>query len=282
MLCRIAVLCLLVSFQRCFATDPPSKQQMAALFEEGENQRPERVKTAQTSLTNLKQELDDAMRGKKREKVGSGWHFKDDFRTPSERKATIDKLKKEVEESQTTVRVLQDTTVPILPYIQSLSVGQIGGVAYQAEVRQRIGKSEAVIVVTIDGTDENLVYWKGYDLSNLSDGSKFAVPGAVVVSGTKTYRTVVGGTKTVPLLEPIKLGAYFDEEKAKRKGARMRTWTSGATFKVTAMYISYADGKVTLRKEDDTDIVVPIAKLSKEDQDFIRKEVAASKKAAKD
>lgn len=54
------------------------------------------------------------------------------------------------------------------------------------------------------------------------------------------------------------------------KAARTRVWKSpSGNFSLEAEFVRYSDGKVTLRKADESEIEVDLAKLSKDDRDWI-------------
>jgi hypothetical protein len=51
----------------------------------------------------------------------------------------------------------------------------------------------------------------------------------------------------------------------------VRKWTDNTgSFQIRGTLVGVADGKVTLRKEDDTVVVVPLSRLSAEDRDFLK------------
>lgn len=57
---------------------------------------------------------------------------------------------------------------------------------------------------------------------------------------------------------------------AKEKAERTRVWQSpSGSFKLEAEFIRYSNGKVTLRKADDSEIEVDVAKLSDDDRAWI-------------
>ncbi|MCH7726533.1 MAG: hypothetical protein IH991_08660, partial [Planctomycetes bacterium] len=56
--------------------------------------------------------------------------------------------------------------------------------------------------------------------------------------------------------------------------AEPRTWTdSTGTYKVQAEFVEFKDGNAVLLREDGRKVSVPVAKLSKADQDFVRAEL---------
>jgi hypothetical protein len=56
--------------------------------------------------------------------------------------------------------------------------------------------------------------------------------------------------------------------------AEVRTWTDNTgKHKVRAEYVSYAEGKVTLRRSNGKQVEVPLTRLSREDQQYVREQV---------
>jgi hypothetical protein len=50
----------------------------------------------------------------------------------------------------------------------------------------------------------------------------------------------------------------------------LRTWSSGA-YSTKASFLSFAGGKVTLRKEDGGDVTLNNEQLRESDQDYVRR-----------
>jgi hypothetical protein len=57
---------------------------------------------------------------------------------------------------------------------------------------------------------------------------------------------------------------------AAKIAADTRTWTSG-TYSIKAQFVRMANGKVTLKKEDGTQLTIETEKLSAEDRDWLKK-----------
>ncbi len=68
--------------------------------------------------------------------------------------------------------------------------------------------------------------------------------------------------------------------------AEVRTWTDNTgKYKTRAEYVSYAEGKVTLRKSDGLEVQLPLKRLSREDQRYVQEQVRearAKEKAERD
>ena len=134
----------------------------------------------------------------------------------------------------------------------------------------------------------------------LVDDRTFALHGFFVVSGTRKYKTVVGGTNTVFVLEQVDLEwlkaeakkrmpastisaiEAIEKEKSQREKAeadkkaaaekaKWHAWTdSTGQYKTEAMFGGMAGGTVKLIKKDGSTVELPLEKLSAEDQQWIK------------
>lgn len=100
--------------------------------------------------------------------------------------------------------------------------------------------------------------------------------------GTKQYATAGGATRTVPLyrlLTPKQIEARAKEAEARAKEAEVRaweerwknenrTWTDKTgTYKVEAVYDDHVgDGNIRLLRQDKSEIVIHLSKLSDADR----------------
>lgn len=107
------------------------------------------------------------------------------------------------------------------------------------------------------------------------------------VIGTKQYNSVAG-IKTVPLLRRLSkddLAARIKEREAAAEALLYRTWTdSDGKFTIRAKFLKFSDSKIYLQKEDADKIEVPMRRLSKADQEWVRSELkkrAEQRKSAK-
>jgi hypothetical protein len=61
------------------------------------------------------------------------------------------------------------------------------------------------------------------------------------------------------------------KSKAQKPPAAFRTWTDNTgSFKVSAEFVSFGNGKVKLRKQDGNEVTVPLERLSTADVEFVR------------
>jgi hypothetical protein len=118
-----------------------------------------------------------------------------------------------------------------LPYLTDLRMGNIGATydpilknAWDIKVIEVIDDSN--MLAECSWRDEPQLCWlKGFSTFGLIDGNQIGaiMPPLVEVSGTKRYQSALGGSKTVPLLEPFSLDVLARpiESKQQLSGARM-------------------------------------------------------------
>ena len=94
------------------------------------------------------------------------------------------------------------------------------------------------------------------------------------ITGTKTYTTAAGSSKTLFVLEPESTPVMAAKEKASpvsRPAAEMRTWaTADGKFSVDAVLVKAIGDFVWLKKKDDSTIKVAKEKLSEGDLEYVR------------
>ncbi len=105
------------------------------------------------------------------------------------------------------------------------------------------------------------------------------------VTGTRTYPTALGGSKTVLVLKALDSAAVqrrVDEARAREDAKLWRTWTAASGgFTVDAKLLDFKSGNAKLQKRDGSIIDVSPAKLSNDDQKYIREEIARWKTEGK-
>lgn len=117
---------------------------------------------------------------------------------------------------------------------------------------------------------------------DLADDSVVALDRVVMCIRVHQYEST-SGVRTVNVLdmcEPAKIQAIIEKSIPKEdllprpetsKPAELRTWSDDSgKFSVTARFKAMNAGKAVLVKEDGMEIQVPLSKLSKGDQDWIR------------
>jgi hypothetical protein len=125
--------------------------------------------------------------------------------------------------------------------------------------------------------DDTLVLFSGFPTSGITDGKALGMPQFIIITGTTTYATAAGGTKTVLVVKPLDFNSLKMSDKELREAreaaeaARWRTWTdSTGAHKTEAKFGGLVTGKVTLIKRNGTSVEVPLEKLSAEDQEWIK------------
>ncbi len=242
---------------------------------------------------------------------------------PNQRVVTVDAATKErtypseevkhhdIQNDERRLKSLQDTLERLdksLPMPQlildNLHVGAVGALEFPEGMIGDRTPSFEVMQIT-DGTNMMVtmfgqrVWVSGVSTAGLVDGKKVELPQVFRITGTKTYKTAIGGSNTVFVFSPVdmeKMQPYLEKENKKlfrqyqerrEAGARKkaaaekarwraaaRTWTDKTgKYKVFAEAVAYRGGKVHLRKEDRSIVTVPLSKLSFEDQKILRQKI---------
>lgn len=112
----------------------------------------------------------------------------------------------------------------------------------------------------LPGHTKRVDFWvHGMPTRNLADNTHQTWEQAFSITGTKTYETVDGGPQTIFVIEPVDLQA-----------AASRTWTSvDGKYTTRARFVSATAAAVTLKKDTDSTIKVPLNKLSAADRQYI-------------
>lgn len=119
---------------------------------------------------------------------------------------------------------------------------------------------------------------------NLVDDSEVLIDNPVACIRLHRYESAGGGTRTVEVLDvcdPRKIEAAIDsrvpkedrslrENKPKLKSIDPRTWSDvSGKFSVIAKFKAITEGRAILVKNDDSEISIPIDRLSQRDRDWI-------------
>ena len=113
----------------------------------------------------------------------------------------------------------------------------------------------------------------GMSTADMRDGKSIERLGLTYCVGNATYPTS-NGTNTVMKVVPVSK-ATIDRLTAELKSVssingRVRTWTDiTGKFKIEAELVDYDGKKVTIKKTDGTETVLPIAKISKTDREYV-------------
>jgi hypothetical protein len=117
---------------------------------------------------------------------------------------------------------------------ESLSVGTVGYLEYwQYNIAQVMGPND--LLLTIRNPKIPPVWLTGYSTKGLADGDLARILGLVEVTGTKTYETVAGSSKTVRVIQFINAARIAEIESAKvaaAEAALTRTWTDSLSSSI--------------------------------------------------
>lgn len=183
------------------------------------------------------------------------------------------------------------------PYLRRMpsegnwSVGDFGVGGYVVHVLQVIDKD--TFIGGTDGRDKPVMF-RGFSTEGHIDDRPAMITPPIHVTGTVTYQTALGGTKTVLVAEPFDLDSLkaSDEEIAARRAkreseaarkaaeeaaqqaaieaAKWRTWTTAdGKHKVEAEFVKLILGTLTLEKKDGTTVDVKLDILCPEDKEYL-------------
>lgn len=147
-----------------------------------------------------------------------------------------------------------------------------------------------VTFLTADGsfvkTSESIISYDPLLPGQTSPFEVIETDNPAIARASLGFKKLLGGSLSATTREKINAAHAQNEveqEESKRQGEikkraerhkrieEYRTWTDATgQFSVKAMFMGYAAGQVTLRKEDGSDITVPIEKLSEDDRSYLR------------
>lgn len=104
-----------------------------------------------------------------------------------------------------------------VPFVQSVDVGAIGrlrspsGYMYSFKILQITGKS-TMLVTASSGVEDSVTFeLKGWDTDGLTDDADVSVDKAIQITGTDTYDSADGATRTVFVVEPFDIQDYLTQ-----------------------------------------------------------------------
>jgi len=118
-----------------------------------------------------------------------------------------------------------------------------------------------------------------YPTKGLVDGDKVRIVGLIEVTGTKPYSTGSQTTlRTIRLVTNERKAELVAHSAAKKKAedvaaeaARIRIWTDDTgSHKFEGTFLTFKNNKARLERKDGKIIEVPMSRLSKKDQQWIR------------
>jgi hypothetical protein len=121
----------------------------------------------------------------------------------------------------------------------------------------------------------------GFDTDGLIDGKIIREETLCFVEGTTKYTTVIGAGKTVfevRKLQAEEVKAFEDSVSKLSEKSPLQKWQDvSGKFSVEARLVSFDGKMVVLEKENGMTVQLPIAKLSKIDQEVIRGKLGLKK-----
>lgn len=148
-------------------------------------------------------------------------------------------------------------------------------------------KDEIYKVIQVCDDENALIYEENSEwrfwlhssvVADLKEGQNLGtIKGRFTIAGKKKYTLVTGAISTIDLVEDAPPEKKAEEKRPPKQAPLKvalvsRTWTNAETGRqIEAQYVSMIAGNVKLKKADGTIVTISIEKLSKDDQDWIRK-----------
>lgn len=205
---------------------------------------------------------------------------------------SIEHVSGQTRSKKPTPQPARKTESAVLPWIgrdDEISVGNTGQLYYNLKILQVIDENNAICQF---GTGGHLAYWFVMPTKGMVDGQLYDMRGKVFkVTGTRSYSTAIGGSKTVFVFElgtvqasDLRAAAARTEAEAAARGhqeeaarqnrieaAKWRNWTSASgNHRTEAKFVRLVSDVVTLEKKDGSLIEVRLEQLCPEDQQFIQ------------
>lgn len=180
-----------------------------------------------------------------------------------------------------------------LKYVQStdfkprLSAIQEGAIGHPVSLKILEALPDGLVRAEVGfgfGVDKSEVFVMGFHTTSNNDGAwaKFEDEIVLEVHGTRSYSTVLGNDRSLPLLDIIDVATFHErlsgtKERTVRetksttpKVYSLREWTDASgKHKTKATFAGLGSGGVSLRKEDGSVIKLPVDKLSADDRKYI-------------
>lgn len=174
---------------------------------------------AEARIKEAQQELKDYARGrvdrrvKKHEVNDRGVHL---FSSRDERKSLTASLEDEIESKKALLQLIEDNGYFPVHRMNSLDIGEVGTIVgfkvnqiidgdIYADLEYFVKRNRLIgnTLQTYDDIAEKAIVIKGLDHSRLSSGQRVVPTEVFAITGTTTYETVVGSTKTVLIFEKV-------------------------------------------------------------------------------
>jgi hypothetical protein len=208
---RTATFLIVLLLARLCVAVEPTPAQVAAMFKEGEKQRPARIQMAHSNIAKLEQLLDATKRGVRfvDRPAGGNLIWKDEvpFESDLQRKRMEQNYAGQIAAAKASLKALEDRSKPVIPeIIDSLDVGKIGLLSGGAKVRSRQSEKECLALVAI-GNRNVAAFINGVDCSDdsLVDG-RLKLSGTFMVTGTQMISNRPDSEEF--LIEPVDVSQY--------------------------------------------------------------------------
>lgn len=209
----LPVFVVIGSVSIAFAAEPPKK--IKEYLERSEALRKQLIPLNEQKLQQATAAVANAKKGAVNKSRGGEFaNGVPIFATADDKKERVAELQSTVNEIKKKISNLKDGTIHVnggLP--DNLGVGDIGRIWNGVKIVQIVDKQNALVGFNSGGKDRVTAWLKGFDMSKHADDSTGEVDSLLEVSGTKTYETANGSTRTVFVLESCdteKLVPYLD------------------------------------------------------------------------
>ncbi|MBX3436870.1 MAG: hypothetical protein KF861_05205 [Planctomycetaceae bacterium] len=169
----------------------------------------------------------------------------------------------------------------------AFKVGDWGCVTCTFRFLSKVGEFECLAVPKLRNADPVLL--KGFDLSDVAEGTEFVLRHPVVIQETHDITEDGGGKRSVLVLNRDRFDSFYAEMKkpetapSAAPGAAVagdatspRAWTDakGKPLEAQARFIEFKDNRVHLqRTEDGAAVEIAMTELSRADREWVRDEL---------
>lgn len=169
--------------------------------------------------------------------------------------------------------------------IDTMEEGDVGMLSYWRLKVVSIIDDKNVLLDLLDldlGTTKT-IWLEGYPTTGLVDGESVRIIDLVQATGTKSYKTVVGGSRTVKSVKMLPPEEQKKIEKAeadaiqKTLDARYEKYHSSVGTTVEAIFLRYKTGRIELETKDGRILKLPFSAFSKESADKLREKIKTSR-----
>lgn len=167
-----------------------------------------RVATLKRDLEAMTKRLDEFVRsGKKKPKgkllPGAEMFLPSDKEAKKGRAKRAKELKAEIERMKKVVSEAEKENASAVLELDDLAVGRLGQIQRSIYIAQVIGPTEFRASSSSDPSKGQDFIVRGMSTAELADDTSIELETPFEVTGTTTYVTILGATRTVPVIEPF-------------------------------------------------------------------------------